>query len=99
MTRGLVIRPEAEADAIEAASWYEQKSKASAARFVRELRSALEKIINNPLQYQTVEFEMRRAPVAGFPYGILYVVSDEEIVVLSCFHGKRDPARRRERLK
>jgi plasmid stabilization system protein ParE len=99
MTRKFVIRPEAEAEVIETATWYEQKSQTLAARFVQEFRSTLAKVANNPLQYQIVEDDMRRAPVTGFPYGILYVVSDDEIVVLSCFHGRRDPAQWRERLK
>lgn len=34
-----------------------------------------------------------------FSYGILYVASDEEVVILSCFHGRRDPAAWRERLR
>jgi plasmid stabilization system protein ParE len=97
MTRNFVIRPEAEAEAIEAATWYEQKHRALAARFAQEFRSTLAKVVNNPLQYRIVEDEIRRAPVAGFPYGILYVASDDEIVILSCFHGRRDPARWRER--
>lgn len=99
MTRNLVFRPEAEVEAIEAATWYEQKSRELAVRFVRELRAALDRILDNPHRYQIVEDDMRRAPVAGFPHGILYVASDDEIVVLSCFHGRRDPATWRERLQ
>jgi plasmid stabilization system protein ParE len=99
MTRTFIIRPEAEAEVIEAATWYQQKSQALAARFAQEFRSTLARVVNNPLRYQIIEDEMRRAPVAGFPYGILYVASDDELVILSCFHGRRDPARWRERLK
>jgi len=99
MTRKFVIRPEAEAEVIEAATWYEQKNRTLAERFAQEFRSTLAKVVNNPLQYQIVEDEIRRAPVAGFPYGILYVTSDDEIVILSCFHGGRDPAMWRERLR
>lgn len=99
MTRKFVIRPEAEAEVIEAATWYEQKNRTLAARFAQEFRSTLAKVVNNPLQYQIVEDEIRRAPVAGFSYGILYVASDDEVVILSCFHGRRDPARWRERLR
>ncbi len=98
MTRTFVLRPEAEAEVIEAATWYEQKNQALAARFVQEFRSTLARVVDNPFQYQIVEDEMRRAPLVGFPYGILYVVSDDDIVVLSCFHDRRDPARWRERL-
>ena len=99
MIRTFIIRPEAEAEVMEAAIWYEQKSQVLAARFAQEFRSTLARVVSSPLQYQIIEDEMRRAPVAGFPYGILYVASDDEIVILSCFHGMRDPARWRERLK
>jgi plasmid stabilization system protein ParE len=98
MTRKFVVRPQAEAEVTDAVTWYEQKSQTLAARFARELRSALARIVNNPLQYQIVEDEMRRAPVAGFPYGLLYVTLDDEVLILSCFHGRRDPARWHERL-
>jgi plasmid stabilization system protein ParE len=99
MTRKFVIRPEAEAEAIDAATWYEQKSQTLAARFSQEFGSTLAKVINNPLQYQLIDREIRRAPVAGFPYGILYVASDDEIVILSCFHGRRDPKRWQSRTR
>lgn len=98
MTRTLIIRPQAEAEVIEAATWYEQTSQTLAARFTQEFRSALARIVDNPLQYQIVDDEMRRAPLAGFPYGLLYVATDDEIVILSCFLGRRDPARWREPL-
>jgi plasmid stabilization system protein ParE len=93
MTRKFVIRAEAEAEAIEAAAWYEQKSPTLGARFSREFRSTLAKVVSNPLQYQRIDDQIRRAPVAGFPYGVLYAASDDEIVILSCFHGRRDPKR------
>ena len=99
MTRKFFILAEAEAQVSEAAIWYEQRSKASATKFVSAFRSILEKISDNPLLYQIIDSEIRRAPLAGFPYGLLYAVSDEEIIVLSCFHGRRNPERWRERLK
>lgn len=99
MKRALVFRPEAEAEVIEAVSWYEDKAPTLAARFAQQFRSTLAGIVEYPLQYQIVEDEIRRAPIADFPYGILYVASDDEIVILSCFHGRRDPDRWRERSK
>jgi plasmid stabilization system protein ParE len=99
MTRKLTVRPHAEAEAIEAAAWYQEQSEALAARFTEAFRSALTKVVENPFQYQIVEDDVRRAAVGRFPYGLLYEVSDDEIVILSCFHGRRDPARWRDRLK
>ena len=93
MTRALIIRPEAEAEVMEAVDWYDDRSPELAARFSRAFRAALARIADNPLQYQLIDDEIRRAPVAGFQYGVLYVASDDEIVILSCFHGRRDPER------
>lgn len=99
MTRKFVIRPEAEAEVIEAATWYEQKSQTLAARFAQEFRSTLTNVVNNPYLYQLIDDEIRRAPVTGFPYGVLYTVSADEIVILSCFHGRRDPKRWQSRVR
>ena len=98
MTRRFVIRPEAEAELIEAATWYEQKSPTLATRFAQD-GSTLTKVVNNPLLFQLIDNEIRRAPVAGFPYRVLYAVSDDEIVILSCFHGRRDPKRWQSRTR
>jgi hypothetical protein len=45
----------------------------------------------NPFQYQVVSGQLRRAKLRRFPYGLLYVVSDRQVTVLSCVHGRRDP--------
>jgi plasmid stabilization system protein ParE len=94
MTRAFVIRPNAEAEVMEAVDWYGERSPNLAARFSREFRATLARIGDNPFQYQLIDDEIRRAPVAGFQYGVLYVASDNEIVILSCCHGRRDPANR-----
>jgi hypothetical protein len=45
----------------------------------------------NPFQYQIVSGQLRRAKLRRFPYGLLYVVSDRQVTVVSCVHGRRDP--------
>ncbi len=37
---------------------------------------------------------MRRAVLRRFPYGLLYVIDGEEVIVLSCYHLHRRPPRR-----
>jgi len=97
--RALIIRPDAEAELMEAVDWYEQRNPDAAARFARQFGATLSRIVDNPLQYQLIDDEIRRAPVAGFQYGLLYVASDDEIVILSCFHPRRDPANWRDRIR
>jgi len=56
-------------------------------------------IESNPLQYQIIEGETRRAMLHRFPYGVMYVVSDHELLIVACLHARRNPARWRERLR
>jgi hypothetical protein len=87
----LILAPEAEAEIANAAFWYNQQKAGLGLDFVRAVDSALLAIQRNPLQYQIIWKQYRRAGVARFPYGLLYRVMDREIVVLSCFHGRRSP--------
>jgi plasmid stabilization system protein ParE len=99
MKRRVFVRPEAEAELLEGALWYEANSPQSAIAFLEAFRSALVRISENPFQYQVIGKEIRRAPLARFPYGLLYAVIEDEVLVLSCFHGSRNPAQWRERFK
>ena len=92
MTRELIIRPQAEAEMAEAGDWYNRERSGLGTEFVFAVSSALTAIQQNPLQYQIVWRDFRRAGVARFPYGLIYRVSDRDITVVSCFHGRRNPS-------
>jgi len=36
---------------------------------------------------------VRRARVKLFPYALFYVVDGDELLVIACFHSRRDPRR------
>lgn len=91
MTRDLVVRPEAEAEIAAASDWYNQRRPGLGSDFIHAVNQTLTAIQDNPFQYQIVWREFRRAGVARFPYGLIYSVSEAEIFVLSCFHGRRNP--------
>ena len=91
MTRQLVIVPLAATEIAEAGDWYNERSPGLGTGFVHAVDMALAKIQQDPFQYQIVWRQFRRAGIARFPYGLIYSVSDADITVLSCFHGKRNP--------
>ncbi|HUE97218.1 MAG TPA: type II toxin-antitoxin system RelE/ParE family toxin [Longimicrobiaceae bacterium] len=93
MTRELVVRPQAEAELDEAAAWYAERSRGLGAEFVRVVDAALAAIRRNSLQFPLVHGRVRRAVIRRFPYAVLFTESEEEIVVLSIFHSRRDPKR------
>lgn len=35
--------------------------------------------------------QVRRALIRRFPYSVMYVVEEDVITIIACFHVKRDP--------
>ena len=95
--RTLVFRPEAEDEISGTITWYEERGKGLGAEFLRAFEATLSAIERNPLQYAIVDREIRRAVLRRFPYSIMYVVSESEILIVACFHARRDPQTWRER--
>jgi toxin ParE1/3/4 len=95
--RKLVVRLQARSEIAEAADWYEQQSVGLGADFLRAIEVTMSSIHHNPEQYQRIRGQTRRAVLRRFPYGVIYIVSDDEVVVLGCVHGRRDPKRWQER--
>jgi hypothetical protein len=43
------------------------------------------------MQFPVVYRGRRRAGVRRFPYGIIFEVQEDRVLVIACFHGKRNP--------
>jgi plasmid stabilization system protein ParE len=97
MTWRLIVEPEAESEIQETTRWYDNQSPGLGADFLRAVEAALSAIQRSPLQYQIVYGEMRRVGIRRFPYSVFYVALDEEIIVLACLHGRRNPRRWQDR--
>ena len=91
MTYSLVIRAEAELDIQQAYQYYEKRDLGLGSEFVRAIDASLSKIGRNPMAYPKAYKQVRRALIRRFPYGIFYVVEDKRVVVIACFHAKRNP--------
>ena len=87
----ILLRPEAEAEVEEAYHWYEQRREGLGADFLLCIEEALEKISRDPEAYPVVHKDVRRTLIRRFPYGIFYIVEEQNIAVLAVFHGRRDP--------
>src|SRR5437764_5333089 len=91
--RRLGFRPQARLEIAEEADWYEKQGVRLGAEFLRAVDVALSSIRRNPEQYQDIRGRMRRTVLRRFPYSIICLLSDEEVIVVGCVHGKRDPRR------
>jgi plasmid stabilization system protein ParE len=93
------LTPEAEQDADEAITWYDQKSTTLGDEFLKYVNKCIQSIEQHPEMYPRVHRRMRRALLERFPYQILYEVDPNEIVVYAIYHCARDPEGWKKRLR
>jgi plasmid stabilization system protein ParE len=85
--------PEAVEELQQARAWYDNVRPSLGERFALAVDATVEAIAERPLQFPVVHRGRRRAGVRKFPYGIFFEVQVERIVVIACFHAKRNPRR------
>lgn len=73
------------------AQYLEGQRPGTGVQFFDELERINALLEQNPALYQAVEFDIRRAVVRGFPYGLFYFIDGLKVVVLACFHLQRAP--------
>jgi toxin ParE1/3/4 len=92
MTYKVVVRPEAAREIQEAFDWYEGRSEGLGLEFLRAADACLSGVRRNPSAFQPVHEQVRRALLRKFPYALFYLLSEDTIVVVACFHVRRSPA-------
>ena len=100
MPRKIVLHFEARLEFEEAIDWYEQKEPGLGFKFEDEVHAAFQKILKDPERFRLVGPTTRKARVEVFDkYSIYFHVEPSFIGVVSIFHGSRDPAELRPRLR
>ena len=82
----------ASAEFIEASAWYETKRVGLALEFIAEIDRCVSLASKHPLQFAVVREDIRHVVANRFPYSVYFRAEESRIVVLSVFHGRRDPA-------
>lgn len=98
MNYQVLIQSEAELDLQDIYNWYEQRSQGLGSEFIRVVDASLATIQRNPQSFPVVYKQLRRKLIRRFPYGIFYLIEAETIVIIGCFHVKRDPQQWQKRL-
>jgi toxin ParE1/3/4 len=94
------FKPEAKAEFFEAIVWYENESAGLGKEFAQEVFQALERAQAQPELFRKVRGRARKIRLKRFkPYSIYFAVKDDVFSVMSVFHGARNPAELRRRLK
>ena len=88
----LTVRPEAELDALEAASWYQGERAGLGTEFLDELRTTFSRVEEGPQRFPVIFREVRRAILHRFPFGVFFIVESDTAVVLAITHLRRHPS-------
>ena len=85
------FHPEALAEYQEATLYYLERDSALALRFVEAVEDAIRRILEAPQRWRVLEDDVRRCLTHVFPYGVLYTVEPEFILIVAVMHGSREP--------
>ncbi len=66
---------------------------------VRAVKAVVARASREPEFYPVVHRDIRRGPVRRFPYGVLYGIRDDCLVVFAVYHSSRDPLGWHDRLE
>lgn len=89
----------AEVELDEAVAWYADKGQAAVTLFLAEIATARSRILDHPFAWHPLGDQFRRYRLNRFPYGLIYVVDTDEIVILAVAHHSRRPDYWRDRLR
>jgi plasmid stabilization system protein ParE len=102
MTFKVIVEAEAERDWHEAVMWYDEREPEVSHRLNIALRELLNLLADHPERYLRATPRTRKAKVPPpWPYSVYFTINTEhhEVKVLALWHGARNPAELRRRLK
>jgi toxin ParE1/3/4 len=87
----LIYHPDAEAELIEAARFYEKRVPTLGAQFLEAADQAIRIIADAPDRWRVIEANVRSYLMSRFPYAIYYRSLPEHIRILAFKHHSRHP--------
>ena len=94
----LNYHPDAEAELIEAALFYERRLPTLGAQFLDAADCAVRALQEAPERYRIIEADVRRCLMPRFPYAIYYMAASDHLRILAFKHHSRHPECWRYRL-
>lgn len=87
----VIFHPEAHAEMIEQARYYEAKSEGLGSDFLDAVEEAAHRISQSPRAGQIERRNIRQRLVSGFPLTILYEIQADRIYIAAVMHQHRRP--------
>ena len=83
--------PEALLEYEESALYYAAIDKHLAGTFVSQIESAIRRMQRNPSAHAVVAENVRRCLVKRFPFGIYFLIEDDQMLIVAVMHMSRKP--------
>jgi toxin ParE1/3/4 len=93
------FHPEALIEFSEAVLYYSEKSPELGSAFYIEVESVIQRVIVNPTLFRIIEEDVRRCLTKRFPYGVLYTIEEDYILIVAIMHCSRDPSFWKDRIR
>ena len=77
----------------EATLYYEEKEDRLGAVFLDEVDAAVKRILRQPRAWHPMSARTRRCRTHRFPFGLLYQIRSDEILITAVMDLRRDPRR------
>jgi plasmid stabilization system protein ParE len=86
------FHPLAVAELNEAIDYYEELQSDLGLEFAKEIFSSIQRVIEFPKAWSPLSLNTRRCLVNRFPYGIIYQILDNEILIIAVMQLNRKPS-------
>jgi len=93
------FHPEALTEYSEAVLFFEDRRPGLGTDLVTDIEATIERILENPTRWRVLEEDVRRCLTHVFPYGVLYTIEADFILIVAVMHCSREPGYWKERLK
>jgi hypothetical protein len=88
---GVDLLASAEAELLEAIAWYNEQSEGLGFEFAAEALRTIERIVHYPRAWAALSKRTRRCRTNRFPFGVIYQIRKDHILIVSIMHMKREP--------
>lgn len=73
--------------------YYEQRENGLGTVFLDEIEATLNRILQHPTAWHQLSSRTRRCRTHRFPFGLIYQIRTDEILIMSVMDLRRDPER------
>ncbi len=85
------FHPEALAEYEAGALYYAERDPAVGQRFVAAVEDAIDRILDAPTRWRVLDEDVRRCLTRVFPYGVLYTIEPDFVLIVAVIHCSREP--------